>query len=240
MAISGTLEPPTKKPILQVRSLRLQVYEHLKELMNEGQLRPGAFLDLRSLEGDLGISRTPLRDALLRLESEGFVEILPRRGVRIVELTLERIRDIYQIIGALEGSVLRTRRPELAVALAPRMEGLNQEMVRALDAFDYELFYERNAAFHDAFLELSANTELVEHVRIEKQRLYDFPRKHEVIREWEERSTHEHEAIVHLLAQGDVASAADFLRDVHWSFDVQSPFIRRYYGVEEGGTRAAR
>jgi DNA-binding GntR family transcriptional regulator len=220
------------------RTLRLQVYEHLKELLNEGELRPGGFLDLRGLERDLGISRTPLRDALLRLESEGFVEILPRRGVQIAELTLERIRDIYQIVGALEGSVLGSLAGDDVTAITPHLQRLNQEMSRALDAGDYDGFYERNTAFHDSFLNLSDNAELVEHVRILKQRLYDFPRRQPAIREWEERSTREHDRIIDLLTAGDVGKAGAFLRDVHWSFDVQSPFVRRYYGVAEGGTRA--
>ena len=224
MAISGTL--------------RLQVYEHLKELLNAGDLRPGGFLDLRALEGDLGISRTPLRDALLRLESEGFVEILPRRGVQIAELTLERVRDIYQIVGALEGAVLGSLADDDVTAITPYLQRLNQDMIRALGAGDYDGFYEGNTAFHDAFLNLSDNAELVEHVRILKQRLYDFPRRHAVIREWEERSTREHDRIIGHLMDGDVGKAGAFLRDVHWSFDVQSPYVRRYYGVAEGGTRA--
>ncbi len=239
VAVSGTLEGSTK-PTLELRSLRLQVYEYLKGLMNEGGLRPGSFLDLRSLERDLGISRTPLRDALLRLESEGFVEILSRRGVQIAELTLERIRDIYQIIGALEASVLRSLPLAAADALSPEMGALNEEMVEALALSDYDRFYERNAAFHDRFLRLSINGELVERVHILKQRLYDFPQHHEVILEWEQRSTREHQSVVELLAARKPGAAADFIRDVHWSFTVQSPFIRRYYGVGEGGALAAR
>ncbi len=208
--------------------------------MNEGRLRPGSFLDLRSLEKHLGISRTPLRDALLRLESEGFVEILSRRGVRIAELTLERIRGIYQIIGALEASVLRSLPIAVADALFPEMRALNQEMVDALAVSDWARFWKANDSFHACVLDRSDNPELVERVRILKQRLYDFPPRHEMLREWEERSTREHEAIVEMIGAGELAGAADYLRDVHWSFEVQSPFIRAYYGVEEGVGHAAR
>lgn len=224
--------------ILEIRSLRLQVYEYLRELLNAGDLRPGSFLDLPSLEGHLGISRTPLRDALLRLESEGFVEILPRRGVQIAALTLGQIRHIYQMVGALEGSVLGSLAGAEVAAITPDLQRLNRDMIHALETLDYDRFYERNTAFHDSFLNLSDNNELVEYVRIQKQRLYDFPRRHEVIREWEERSTHEHDRIIGFLADGDVGDAAAYLRDVHWSFDVQSLFVRKYYGVKEGGPRA--
>ena len=79
-------KPGSEMPILQTRSLREQVYEFLRAEMNRGGLEIGTFLDLGALAEHLGISRTPLRDALLQLEVEGFVEILPRRGFRLKPL----------------------------------------------------------------------------------------------------------------------------------------------------------
>ena len=69
-------EPDGASPLV-LKSLREQVYDHLRLLLNRGELRPGALLDLDALEGRLGVSRTPLRDALLQLESEGFVRSCP-------------------------------------------------------------------------------------------------------------------------------------------------------------------
>src|SRR5512143_2198059 len=102
------MESAGLKDVAQLRSLREAVYDHLREMMNEGRLRPGSFLDLNALSEEIGTSRTPLRDALLRLECEGFVEILNRKGVRITRLTLDRIRHMYEILGALESTVLRS------------------------------------------------------------------------------------------------------------------------------------
>ena len=62
------------------RSLRGQVYDYLRDAINRGSLEPGAFIDQNALSAAMGISRTPLRDALIQLEAEGFVSILPRRG----------------------------------------------------------------------------------------------------------------------------------------------------------------
>jgi DNA-binding GntR family transcriptional regulator len=226
---------PGKTP---VPSLRETVYEHLRMLMNQGRLRPGTYLDLNALEKEIGISRTPLRDALLRLECEGFVEIHNRKGVRIAELTLDMIRDIYEILGALESTALRSVADRITPEITARMNELNREMVLALDESDFARFYDANLAFHDAYLNLSHNTEMIRRIHILKQRLYDFPRLKGFVPEWERASTGEHQALVDFLAQGKVGEAADLLRDVHWSFSYQEPYIRRYYAARDGDTAA--
>ncbi len=200
---------PTPASPIVVRSLREQIYDHLKLRMQEGRLAPGANLDLKALEAEIGISRTPLRDALLQLASAGFVEILPRRGVRVVALTIERIRDHYEILGALETAALRAGADRLTPALVDSMEAMNEEMRAALEVDDFDRFYARNLAFHECWLELSENGELKRTVRILKQRLYDFPRHPDFVKEWEVASTGEHATIVRLLREGDVAGAGE-------------------------------
>lgn len=224
----------------RIRSLREEVYEHLRKLMNQGRLRPGGYLDLNALATEIGISRTPLRDALLRLECEGFVEIHNRRGVRIPELTLERIRDIYEILGALESTALRSVADRVTPEIVARMHEHNREMVRALDDSDFARFYDANLAFHDCYRTLSRNAQMVRQIYILKQRLYDFPRLEGFVPEWERASTEEHQAIVRCLERGKPGEAADLLRDVHWSFTYQEPFIRRYYAAATSGDAATR
>lgn len=218
----------------QTRSLREEVYELLRARMNEGRLRPGSYLDLNALAEEIGTSRTPLRDALLRLESEGFVEIQNRRGVRVTELTLDFIRDIYEILGGLESVGLVSVADRITPEVVDCMEGLNREMASALDESDFEHFYDANLAFHNCYLELSANEELVRRIHILKQRLYDFPRLEGFVPEWERASIGEHQALVDHLRRGELTEAADLLRDVHWSFTQQEPFIRRYYAATNG------
>ncbi|MBW3552204.1 MAG: GntR family transcriptional regulator [Gemmatimonadetes bacterium] len=221
----------------QAQSLRETVYEFLRDRMNQGLLRPGSYLDLNALAEEIGTSRTPLRDALLRLESEGFVEIQNRKGVRVAALTLGSIRDIYEILGGLESVGLRSVAGQIGPDLIAHMEGLNEEMTRALDASDFARYYAANLAFHDAYLDLSTNTELVRRIHILKQRLYDFPRLKGFVPEWERASIIEHQELVESLRRGEVTQAADLLRDVHWSFTHQEPFIRDYYAatVSNGG-----
>ena len=226
--------PRPGRTVIETRSLRELVYEHLKALMADGRIQPGGFLDLNALAAEIGISRTPLRDALIRLESEGFAEILARRGVRIIPLTLERIRDLYEILGALESAALLSVGASITPQVVSRMASLNEEMTRALDLFDFGRFYEANLAFHDSYLDLSGNAEMVSRIRILKARLYDFPRLKGFVPEWERASIGEHAELVRLLGERKVAEAADYVRDVHWSYAVQEPWIRRYYEAQNG------
>jgi DNA-binding GntR family transcriptional regulator len=197
--------------------------------MSRGEIQPGAFLNQDELASRLGVSRTPLRDALLQLEAEGFVAILPRRGVRVQPLTLDDIRHLYEVVGALEGAALLAAFPKLGKAERARLRRLNGEMKTAVLAGDFDRYYDLNLAFHDVFLDRCGNERLVRIVRAHKQRLYDWPRRQGLVKEWELASLEEHAAFVDLVARGDARGAADHLRDVHWSFPVQERFIHRYY-----------
>jgi len=216
-------------PVLQTRSLREQVYEYLRDQMSTGGLQPGSFLDLNELARRLGISRTPLREALLHLESQGFVTVLPRRGFRLNALTLDDIRHYYEIIGALEAAALKNVGGSLGPADFARMRQLDAAMAEAVTARDFDKYYEANLAFHDVYLRRSDNTRLVAQVHLLKQRLYDWPRRESMVQAWEQHSVVEHEDFLRLLERGAISEAAAQLQDVHWSFAVQERFINVYY-----------
>jgi DNA-binding GntR family transcriptional regulator len=220
---------------LDITSLSSIVYEDLKRRLNTGLLRPGQFIDLSGLGRELGMSRTPLRDAMIRLELEGFVTVYPRRGVMVRSLDLSDIRDIYQIIGALEASVVDRMPLRFRASDADRMDGYRVKMIESLDADDFDAYYEANLSFHDVYLDLSDNQDLIRDVRTLKERLYDFPRRSEYVKEWEQDSTEEHAEMTKRLRAGDFKGAAAYLRDVHWNFEVQERYIRTYY-FAAGGT----
>jgi DNA-binding GntR family transcriptional regulator len=224
---------------LVLKSLREQVYDHLRQLLNRGELRPGHFLDLAALEARLGVSRTPLRDALLQLEAEGFVTILPRRGVQVRALGRDDIRHVYEIVGALEGAALLAAFPRLGPGEAATLRRLNREMKAALEAGDFDRYYDRNLAFHDVFLDRCDNERLVRLVRALKQRLYDWPRRRGFVKAWELASVREHAALARLVEKGDARAAADHLRDVHWSYRVQERFVEQYYFAGDAGAAPA-
>jgi len=222
-----------RKPLLNIKSLKEQVYEYLREQMRNGHLLPGSVIDMEETSKKLGVSKTPLRDALLQLEMEGFVRILPRRKVIVNVLTLQDIKNMYEIIGALESAALLAAFDLLQDSDIRHLEALNREMKEAIDKDDFDLYYERNLRFHDVFLGRGGNENLVKIVNTLKKRLYDFPRQQGFVKEWEQASIGEHGRLVDLIRRKSRAEAVAFIRDVHWSFQVQEQFIGKYY------TRAA-
>ncbi len=197
--------------------------------MKIGEIQPGSFINMDSTSKKLGVSKTPLRDALLQLEMEGFVTILPRRGVIVNKLTLQDIKDYYQIIGALESTAIIGSSETLRISDIKKMDRLNGEMEKAIDRDNFDVFYEKNLMFHDAYINQAGNKMLRRTVDILKKRLYDFPRQKGYIKEWEEASIKEHQKLVNLLADGKFLEASNFIRDVHWSFNIQERFIKKYY-----------
>jgi DNA-binding GntR family transcriptional regulator len=214
---------------VSIKTLRERVYGYLKEHMNSCRLREGEFLDLKRIGRELGMSRTPLRDALFQLESEGFITIYPRKGVKLNALDMKTVRDIYEIIGALESSALLSAALKFSEADVRRMIELDDKMRCALDADDFDVYYGYNVDFHDTFLDMSENWELVRYARVQRERLYDFPRSRGWLKEWEQSNLREHVEMTGMLERGDFESAAGYLRDVHWSYSVQERFIRKYY-----------
>ncbi len=218
-----------KKSILNLTSLKDQVYEYIRLQMKVGKLKPGDSIDMNAFSQKLGVSKTPLRDALIRLEMEGFVRILPRRGVIVNELTTQDIKDYYQILGALESMAIISAAPHFSGSGVKKMEKFNEGMRLALERDDFNAYYENNLRFHDIFLTLSGNRQLRDTADVLKKRLYDFPRRAGYVREWEEHSIQEHKELIRLIAERKFLEAANFIRDVHWSFSVQQKFVKKYY-----------
>jgi DNA-binding GntR family transcriptional regulator len=218
-------------PVLNFKSLKEQVYDYLREQMRIGALLPRSAINLEETSRKLGVSRTPLRDALLQLESEGFVTIYPRRGIVVNGLSLQDIRNYYQIIGALESTALLQSFGKLGEAEFHTMERMIGTMKKAIEADDFDLYYETNLCLHNVYIGPCGNENLVRIVGTLKRRLYDFPRQKGYVKEWELSSIVEHTELLSLLKQGKAAEAAAYIRDVHWSYAVQEKYINQYYGA---------
>jgi DNA-binding GntR family transcriptional regulator len=83
-------------------SIREHAYIYLKEMILEGELKAGDRLIERELAGKLGISRTPIREALFRLESQGFVKTVPRKGVVVSNISVSEVIEVFTILASLE------------------------------------------------------------------------------------------------------------------------------------------
>ncbi len=87
---------------VELLSIRERAYRHLKDLILEGEYKPGDRLIERELANDLNISRTPIREALFRLESQGFVKTIPRKGVVVSNISEDEVIEVFTILSSLE------------------------------------------------------------------------------------------------------------------------------------------
>jgi len=217
---------------LHVQSLSKQVYEYLREQMNKGGFLPGSTINIVKFAEQLGVSKTPLRDALIHLELEGFVTVLPRRGVKVNFLTIQDVKNAYGLIGALEASVIIQCFDLITEKHIRKLEELNAVMLEQIKTNNFECYFKSSFAFHNVYVDLSDNALIKKTILPVKQRLYEFPTKI-YISAWEERNCLEHQQFIEFLKEKDKEGAASVLRDVHWSYKVQEDFIVKFYAMRE-------
>jgi len=201
--------------------LRTQVYEYLRQELKKENLKPGMSVSMNELMTNLGISRTPLRDALLQLQNEGFVTFLPQRGIRINELTRKDIENMHEMLGALDSRVLLAVFDKIGMPEIEQMKQINEEMGKNLAEQNFPRYWNLNTAFHNVYLNLSTNDLILNHINIIRQRLFEFGKK-----DWSLRRKHvihkEHLILMELIEKGDAVAAADFMRDQHTLLDLDA------------------
>ncbi len=134
-----------------------QVAERLRARIYAHELPPGAWVDEQALADEFGISRTPMREALKVLASEGLVVLKPRRGCYVAEMSERDIDEIFPILALLEGRVVEEATGRLTSADISRLELIHAELERHGTANDANQFFEANQAFHNALQELAGN-----------------------------------------------------------------------------------
>lgn len=200
--------------------------------MQARRIIPGSLIRLNEISERLGISKTPLRDAVIQLECDGLVTILPRRGVLVNRLTLDEIKNSLEIVGALESAALNSVFLKIEQHHLKEMTRLNKEMRKTIQSGRFTSFdpqyYNLNIAFHNVFLDLSENDYYKKMITPIKRRLYDFPR-FTYIREWEAINCAEHDQLIQCIKNGRREKAVMLWRDSHWSFQAHERYIREFY-----------
>lgn len=152
---NGTIVP-AGRPLMKVLA-----YNEIKKFIQRGDLAPGSFLAERQLAAQLGMSKTPIRAALVRLEAEGFVTISPQQGIIIRDLTIPEIADQYEIRAALETYVVRTVAGKLTAPQVARLkDNLKAQEGLAADT-DVARAVALDAEFHMMFCEFLGNREVL-------------------------------------------------------------------------------
>jgi len=140
--------------------LQDRAYERLKELIQSGSLAPGSFQTERLLSERLGMSKTPIRAALTRLDIEGFVSVSPQLGVSVREMSLHEIVDLFDIRSALETFVVRSLAGRLQPAQVERLRANLKNQKECAQTGDPQTLTRLDTDFHLLFCEFLDNREI--------------------------------------------------------------------------------
>ena len=145
--------------------LKDQAYEELKELILSGVYSPGTFLSERQLTARFGMSKTPVRSAIERLEMEGFLIVSPQQGVVVAELSLDEIVDHFEIRLALETFVARRLAGKLDAHQIKTLKRNLEAQVRAAEQGDVVGYRKLDTEFHLILCESLGNKEILQVMR---------------------------------------------------------------------------
>jgi DNA-binding GntR family transcriptional regulator len=212
-------------PVLRAESIADKVYGVLRREIASGAFRPGTRILEKALAEQLAISRTPIREALLRLEIEGVVVCTSRRSYNVRILTVHDVREIYETLGILEGAAVAAVASRLTEADLRELRTINRTMVTAAREGDLQAFGQLNRRFHDVFLLKLENRVLRDTCTIVRGPLYTFPVRRQTLADWLRKSVAEHRTIISLAAAGDAEPLGTFFRDVHWSYERNRRYI---------------
>lgn len=143
-------------PIIR-KALYQEVADRLRSMIQDRTLAAGEWVDEVRLTQEMGISRTPLREALKVLAAEGLVRLEPRRGCFVNELSLRDLEDIFPLMAMLEGRCAFEAATKIGPAQIARLEPLHADLQRHAQAGDIDRYYQANAVIHEAIQALAAN-----------------------------------------------------------------------------------
>ena len=139
-------------------------YQEMRRRIITKQLKPGQRLPEVNLAVQMGVSRTPVREALRRLASEGLVVIIPNSGARLAAPTVREVEDTFLVRGELECLSIRLAAQRISDRHIRRLEEAMVEEIQSIEDRDLESYLESNEIFHKTIADASGNKVLVEYV----------------------------------------------------------------------------
>ncbi|PIC63392.1 transcriptional regulator [Sporosarcina sp. P13] len=192
--------------------MRDEAYDILQNWIIAGKLEPGALLRDQDLSDLLGISRTPIREALLRLERDGLVVTKPNRSTTVTQVHFEEAANIYLLVETLESLAMDQAFPNITDDVIREMEELNEQFIDQLHTGDKVAAFQIDSEFHQKIIDLSNNPELVKllanlKIKVQRMEIYYFS-----LADNGEKSIHEHKVIIDSLKKKCKKSAKEAIQ----------------------------
>ncbi|WP_432404356.1 GntR family transcriptional regulator [Wukongibacter sp. M2B1] len=204
----------------QYMSLKDHVYNYISQKITEGNLTPNEKINEQLICEELQISRTPVREALIQLTTEGYLENLPRRGFRVRPIDENKAIELYMIIGNLEGLASSLALEFITSKEIDYMKKLFTAMDQAISVGFYDNYYKLQAEFHNTFINICHNEELI---RLLNQLKRSFIRQSYINQDTDDlfeilkKTNEEHKQIIELFEKKDREGLIRYIKDVHWN-----------------------
>lgn len=215
--IAGAVEADKSKEGASEREsvqelLAEQLAERLRDLIVTDELRPGTPLRERTLAERLQVSRTPLRDALKILASDGLVSLLPNRGAVVTELTPDQIEEKLDVLGMIEESAALRACKTASDDEISEIRALHHEMLAAYERRDRVTYFHLNQRIHRGIVNAAHNGTLAQIHELLNRQLYRYRFQGSVTSEIWHTAIDEHEEIIKLLSARQAQALGEFMR----------------------------
>ena len=202
--------------------LRDIVFKTLRDAIITGEFQPGERLMEMKLANEMGVSRTPVREAIKKLEAEGLVIMNPRRGAQVAPINEKDLKDILEIRKALESLSCRIACGKVSQEDVKHLRSINRAVAKAVRENDIPQIVEKDIEFHDAINLITDNARLAKFLGQLKEHLYRY--RLEFIKNMENCNTiiEDHERIIEAIAQKNADVACKEIED---HIELQERFI---------------
>ena len=193
--------------------LRDVVFQTLRQAILRGELKPGERLMEIHLAQKLGVSRTPVREAIRKLELEGLVLMIPRKGAIVAEITVQDLEDVLEVRMALEELAVKIACKRITQEQLEEIKRRSAEFCKTLYGDDVAACAQADMAFHDAIYEATGNRRLVQILNNLREQMYRY--RLEYIKDADKRQilVVEHDYILKAIRSRHVAEAKKAIRE---------------------------
>lgn len=201
------MEPNFNVSIDEYLPLRDVVFKTLRQAILRGELKPGERLMEIRLANKLGVSRTPIREAIRKLELEGLVVMVPRKGAEVADITEKSLRDVLEVRKALEELSVKLACDRITEEQIEELEQAAQEFKKILKSSDITEIAEADVHFHDVIYRAAENQRLMQLLSNLSEQMYRYRIEYLKNPDVHEKLLSEHEEIIRNIKNHEKESA---------------------------------
>lgn len=202
------------------KSLKDHVYQYISGKISDGSLQPETKISEKMVVDDLKISRTPVREAMIQLAAEGYLENIPRRGFMVKQVDRTKAREVYSLLGVLEGYAASQAVENMTKKDLSTMRTLHTRMTAALESDDMQAYYSLQHQFHEIYIQKSGNQELARVIgqlkKIFIRQAYATGNGQSDLKQDLKSTNEEHRRMIDLFEKQSAQQLEHLLRVQHW------------------------